>query len=226
MLLLTNQFHDIFEGLSVIWHKTIILCPTRGQYLSRCCRNLLIRRRLPPNSTVHRTCLALARELSSAKMEPKKPRALSIQQKFRFEISEIYEPNGSVHSGCIDPTQATARLVIILVTRIQGSSTGNNNFVKWKETFRSFRPKWPDRWKRTTLKAGPECFGQTISKRSVPFDVPAENIEFLGWMESASKKFFYTRISEKKIGSCMDVRFFNLNRDFTIRRGNGSKNVT
>ena len=30
----------------------------------------------------------------------------------------------------------------------------------------------------------------------------------------------------KKIESCMDVRFFNLNRDFTIRRGNGSKNVT
>ena len=86
MLLLTNQFHDLFEGLSVIWHKTIILCPTRGQHLSRCCRNLLIRRRLPPNSTVHRTCLALARELSLPKMEPKNPRALSIQQKFRFEI--------------------------------------------------------------------------------------------------------------------------------------------
>ena len=198
MLLLTNQFHDLFEGLSVIWHKPIILCPTRGQYLSRCCRNLLIRRRLPQNSTVHRTCLALARELSSAKMEPKKPRALSIQQKFRFEISEIYEPNGSLHSGCIDPTQATARLVIVLVTRIQGSSTGNNNFVKWKETFRFYRPKWPDRWKRSTLKAGPECFGQTKSKRSIPFDVPTEDIEILGWMESASKKFFYTRISDKK----------------------------
>ena len=137
MLLLTNQFHDLFEGLSVIWHKTIILCPTRGQHLSRCCRNLLIRRRLPPSSTVHRTCLALAGELSSPKMEPKTPRALSIQQKFLFEISEIYEPNGSVHSGCIDPTQATARFVIVLVTRMQGSSTGNNNFVTWKGTFRS-----------------------------------------------------------------------------------------
>ena len=120
--------------------KTIILCPTRGQHLSRCFRNLLKRRRLPPNSTVHRTCLALASELSLAKMEPKTPRALSIQQKFRFQISEIYEPNGSVHSGCIDPTQATARLVIVLVTRIQGSSTGNNNFVKWKGTFPSYRP--------------------------------------------------------------------------------------
>ena len=116
----------------MISHKKIILCPTRGQHLSCCCRNLLIRRRLPPNSTVHRTCFALARELSSAKMDPKTPRALSIQQKFRFEISKIYKPNGSVHSGSIDPTQATARLVIVLVTRIQGSSTRNNNFVKWK----------------------------------------------------------------------------------------------
>ena len=143
MLLLTNQFHDLFEGLSVIWHKTIILCPTRGQHLSRCCRNLLIRRRLPPNSTVHRICLALGSELSSAKMEPKKPSALSIQQKFRFEISEIHEPNGSVHSGCTDPTQATAHLVIVLVSRVQKSSTGDNNFVKWKGsgTFRSDRPK-------------------------------------------------------------------------------------
>ena len=118
--------------------------------------------------------------------------------KFRFEISEICKPNGSVHSGCIDPTQATARLVIVLVTRIQGSSTGNNNFVKWKRTFRSYRPKWLDRWKRTVFKAGPECSGQTKSKRSVPFDVPTENFRILGWMESASKKSFYTWISEKK----------------------------
>ena len=179
----------------MIWHKTIILCPTRGHHLYRCCRNLLIRRRLPPNSTVHRTCLALARELSSAKMEPKTPRALSIQKRFRFEISEIYKPNGSVHSGSIDPTQATARLVIVLVIRIQGSSTGINNFVKWKGTFRSYRPKWPDRWKRATLKAGPECSGQTKPKRSVPFDVPTENFKILGWTESASKKFLNTRIS-------------------------------
>ena len=145
-----------------------------------------------------------------AKMEPKNPRALSIQQKFRFEISEICEPNGSVHSGCIDPTQATARLVIVLVTRIQGRSTGNNNFVKWKGTFRSYRPKCPVRWKRTAFKSGPECFGQTKSKRSVPFDVPTENFWILGWMESASKKNFYTGISEKINGSCVDVRFLNL----------------
>ena len=62
--------------------------------------------------------------------------ALSIQQKFRFEISEIPR----AHSSCTDPTQATARLVIVFVSRIQNSGTGDNNFVKWKRTFRSDRP--------------------------------------------------------------------------------------
>ena len=49
--------------------------------------------------------------------------------------------NGTVHSGSTDPTQATARLVIVLASRIQKSGTGDNNFVKWKGTFRSDRPK-------------------------------------------------------------------------------------
>ena len=57
-----------------------------------------------------------------------KRRALSIQQKFRFEISEI--PRAL--SSCTDPTQATAHLVIVLVSRIQNSGTRDNNFVKWK----------------------------------------------------------------------------------------------
>ena len=77
MLLLTYQFHDLFEGMSGIWHKKVILCPTKGEHLSPCFRNLLIQRSLPANSTVHRTCLVLARELSSAKMEPTNPRAFS-----------------------------------------------------------------------------------------------------------------------------------------------------
>ena len=103
------------------------------------------------------------------------------------------------------PVQATAGLVIVLVSRIQESSTGDNNFVKWKGTD---RPKWPDPWKGNTLKAGPECSGQTKSKRSVPFDVPIENSGILGSMESAPKKFFNTPIPEKETGSSMDV---NLN---------------
>ena len=43
---------------------------------------------------------------------------------------------GTVHSGCKDLTQATARLVIVLVRRKQKSDTGHINFVKWKATFR------------------------------------------------------------------------------------------
>ena len=58
-----------------------------------------------------------------------------------LKIGKFYVPNGTVHSGSTDPTQATTRLVIILVSRIQKSGTGNNNFVKWKGTFRSDRPK-------------------------------------------------------------------------------------
>ena len=40
-----------------------------------------------------------------------------------------------------DPTHATARLVIVLVSRIQKSGTGDNNFFKWKGKFRSDRAK-------------------------------------------------------------------------------------
>ena len=83
-------------------------------------------------------------------------------------------PNGTIHSGCTAPTQATARLVIVLASRIQKSGTGDNNFVKWKGTFRSDRPKWPDRSKRTTFKADPEYSGRTKPKWSVPFDVATE----------------------------------------------------
>ena len=48
---------------------------------------------------------------------------------------------GYCDSGCTDPTQATARLVI-LVSRIQKSGTGDNSLVKWKGAFRSDRSKW------------------------------------------------------------------------------------
>ena len=48
-------------------------------------------------------------------------------------------PNGTVHSDCTDPTQGTARLVIVLVSRMQKRGAGDNNFVKLKGTFRSDR---------------------------------------------------------------------------------------
>ena len=75
--------------------------------------------------------------------------------------------------------------LLVLVSRIQKCSTGGNNFNKWKETFQSDRPKWPDRSKWTTFKAGPEYSSRTKPKRSVPFDVPTEIFKILGWKESA-----------------------------------------
>ena len=62
-----------------------------------------------------------------------------------LKFRQFHVPSGTSHSGCTDPTQAAARLVIVLVSRIQKSGTRNNNFVKWKDTFRSDRPKLPDR---------------------------------------------------------------------------------
>ena len=58
-------------------------------------------------------------------------------------------PNRTVHSGCIHPTQATALLVIVLVSRIQKSGTGDNNFVKWKRAIlpwvpEAFHARFPD----------------------------------------------------------------------------------
>ena len=55
-----------------------------------------------------------------------------------FKFRKLFRlPNKTIHSGCTDPTQATTRLVIILLSRIQKSGTGDNNFVKWKGIVRS-----------------------------------------------------------------------------------------
>ena len=89
--------------------------------------------------------------------------------------------------GCTGPTQATACFVIVFVSRIQKSCTGDNNFAKWKGIFRSDRPKWPDRSKWTAFKAGPEYCGRTKPNWSVPFDVPTEISGILGWTESAPR---------------------------------------
>ena len=59
-----------------------------------------------------------------------------------LKFRKFHVQNGTVHSGCTDSTQATARLVIILLSRLQKSGTGDNNFVKWIGTFRSDRTKW------------------------------------------------------------------------------------
>ena len=53
--------------------------------------------------------------------------------------SEKPRAQWKVHSSCKDQTKATASLVIVLVSRIQIIGPRENNFVKWKETFRSDR---------------------------------------------------------------------------------------
>ena len=72
-----------------------------------------------------------------------------------------------------------------LVSRIEKSSTGDNNFGKWKGTFRFDRPKWPDRLQQTAFKAGPEYSSRTKPKWTIPFDESTEISGLLGWMESA-----------------------------------------
>ena len=52
-----------------------------------------------------------------------------------LKFPTFHVPNGMVHSGYTNLTQGTARLVIVLVSRLQKSGTGNNNFVK--EAFQS-----------------------------------------------------------------------------------------
>ena len=95
-----------------------------------------------------------------------------IQGRFPFsknsclKFQKFHAPNGTIHFACTDPTQAAARSVIVLVSRRQKIDTGDNNFVEWKGTFRSDRPKWPDWSKWTTLKAGSENCGQTKPKLS------------------------------------------------------------
>ena len=85
--------------------------------------------------------------------------------------------------GCTDLTQATARLVIVLLSRIQKSGTGGSNFFKWKGTLWSNQLKWPDQSKRTTFKAGPEYRGGP--NWNGPFHgVPTKISGILGWIES------------------------------------------
>ena len=76
---------------------------------------------------------------SRANLSPWALDALSIEQKFLFDISEKPRAQWKVHSSCRDQTKATASLVIVLVSRIQIIGPGENKFVKWKETFRSDR---------------------------------------------------------------------------------------
>ena len=83
------------------------------------------------------------------------PCALSIQQKFRFQKFWIFfTVIGTVHSGCIDPIQGTARLVILLEGGIQKSDTVTTILSNGKGHFSA-----TDRNDRT---------GQSVSPRNIP----------------------------------------------------------
>ena len=90
--------------------------------------------------------------------------------------------NGMAHSGCTDPTQATTRLVIVLVGKIQKSGTGDNNFAKCKVTCWSDRQKWPDRSTWTTFKGVPKYSGRTEMVRFICWFL-GKNSEIFGWTE-------------------------------------------
>ena len=47
-------------------------------------------------------------------------------KKSSLKFQKFHVPSGTVHSGCTDQTQATAHLVIVLVSRMLKSSTGDN----------------------------------------------------------------------------------------------------
>ena len=86
------------------------------------------------------------------------------------------------YSGCTD-----ARLVIVLVSGIQKtqkSGTEDNNFDKWKGTFWSDRPTWPDRSKWTIQSCSPIFrWDQTKMVRSI--ECTNQN-----WMESAQYHYY------------------------------------
>ena len=59
--------------------------------------------------------------------------------------------------------------ILVLVSRIEKSGTRDNNFGKWKGTFRSDRPKWPDQSQWTDLQSWSRTFrsDQTEMVRSI-----------------------------------------------------------
>ena len=92
----------------------------------------------------------------------------------REKWGNFHVPKETVHSGCTDSTQATARLVIVFVSRIQKSCARDI----------SVRPTEMTR----TFKAGSEYSGGNKLKSSVPFDVfdvPTEITGIFGRIESA-----------------------------------------
>ena len=69
-----------------------------------------------------------------------------------WKFRKFYVPNGTAHSGCTHPTEPSACLFIVLVSRIQKSCTGNNNWdisVRPTKMTRFVKMDHPQSWSRT-----------------------------------------------------------------------------
>ena len=75
---------------------------------------------------------------------------ITFNENSSLKFWKFYVPNGMVHSGCTDLTQATARLGIVLVSRIQKSGTGGDTILSnGKGHF------GPTNWNDQTGQSGP-----------------------------------------------------------------------
>ena len=105
-----------------------------------------------------------------------------------LKFRKFHVPNGTVSSGCTDPTQATARLVIILVSKIKKKDWFWGQQFCQMERVVSVRP---------TEITGPVKVSRTKPKWSVPFDVLTEISGIWGWMKSAPSLRHLGHRSEK-----------------------------
>ena len=81
-------------------------------------------------------CLGHARTKLAVELKGRFPFNKSSGLKFR----KIQAPNRRYIPVAQSRPKVNARLVIVVLSRMQKSGTGDNGFVKWKRTFRSGRP--------------------------------------------------------------------------------------
>ena len=93
-----------------------------------------------------------------------------------LNFRKFHMPNETEVSGYTDPTQAPAYCSCKQDTKERYG--GQQNFAKWKGTFRSHRPKRPVRSRWPPSKLVPIITGGSKPKWSVPFDVSTEISEF------------------------------------------------
>ena len=100
-------------------------------------------------------------------------------------IVEIPRAQWNGTSGCTDPTQATARLVIVLASRIQKRRYWGQQFCQMERNISDRTTEITRPVKEDHLQSWSRISGRTKPKWSVPFDVATGITGSLGWMESA-----------------------------------------